>query len=149
MPDPLLAEVERRFTAGEDFLDEDEREEEALAEFQAAWDLLPEPKADHDLGLQILAALADTHFYLGRWQECHTALQTAVKSYDGALENPFIRLRLGQSLLELGDEREAANWMAPAFWSEGAQLFEGEDPKYLAFLKAQLQPPPGGWPEGW
>ena len=26
---------------------------------------------------------------------------------------------------------------------------EGEDPKYLESFRGQLQPPPGGWPEGW
>ena len=40
-------------------------------------------------------------------------------------------------------------WMVPAFLMEGKQFFENEDPKYLAFLKGLLQPPPGGWPEGW
>jgi hypothetical protein len=58
-------------------------------------------------------------------------------------------LRLGQCMYELGEHREAANWLTMAFLSEGKKLFEGDDPKYLAFTKAQLEPPPGGWPEGW
>ena len=28
-------------------------------------------------------------------------------------------------------------------------LFADEDPKYVEFIKSQLEPPPGGWPEGW
>lgn len=49
----------------------------------------------------------------------------------------------------LGDEREAANWLVLAFLSEGRSLFLEDDPKYLDFFRGRLQPPPGGWPEGW
>jgi hypothetical protein len=63
--------------------------------------------------------------------------------------NPFLRLRLGQALYELGDEQEAANWLVPAYLSEGPALFEDDDPKYLEFFCSKLAPPPGGWPEGW
>lgn len=98
--------------------------------------------------LHILAAIADTHFYLGQWTECRNSIQHAFRC--GAdLCNPFLRLRLGQSLYELGDEREAANWLVPAYISEGRALFEEDDPKYLEFFRSQVALPPGGWPEGW
>ncbi len=73
----------------------------------------------------------------------------AMKFFDEARGNPFLRLRLGQCMYELGEHREAADWLTMAFLSEGKKLFEQDDPKYLAFTKAQLKPPPGGWPEGW
>jgi hypothetical protein len=65
------------------------------------------------------------------------------------LGNPFFRLRLGQSLYELGDEQEAANWLVPVYLTEGRKPLEGENPKYLEFFRGKLQPPQGGWPEGW
>ena len=68
---------------------------------------------------------------------------------DGATANPFLRLRLGQCLFELGELDEAANWLAGAFLEEGTKIFAEDDPKYLAFIKSKLLPPPGGWPEGW
>jgi hypothetical protein len=148
LPDAVSAEVERLFAEGESFADE-QQDEQALARFQASWDLLPEPKTDWEPALRILVAIADSYFYLGHWQGCFKTLQRAVKGCGGALENPFVRLRMGQSLFELGDLREAANWMVFAYLLEGTQLFEDQDPKYLAFLKGQLEPPPGGWPEGW
>ena len=56
---------------------------------------------------------------------------------------------MGQSLYELGEAREAANWLAPVYLLEGRAPFEDEDPKYLNFLRTKLDPPPGGWPQGW
>jgi hypothetical protein len=63
--------------------------------------------------------------------------------------NLFLRLRLGQSLYELGNEREAANWLVPVYLTEGRKPFEREGPKYLEFFREKLHPPEGGWPEGW
>jgi tetratricopeptide (TPR) repeat protein len=121
----------------------------ALMEYAAAWDLLPDPKTDWDAASWILAAIADAYFFSGNWQACCETLQKAVKGCGGAVDNPFIRLRLGQALFELGDFGEASNWMAPAYLMEGKGLFESDDSKYLTFIKSQLQPPAGGWPEGW
>lgn len=126
----------------------DEQYSEALLHLQAAWDALPEPKSDHELALQILAVIADCHFYLGEWNECCETVQYAFQC--GAdLDNPFFRLRLGQSLYELGNEQEAANWLAPVYLMEGRTPFEIDGLKYLEFFHNKLKEPQGGWPEGW
>lgn len=78
------------------------------------------------------------------------ALMTAMRSPEGEpTGNPFLRLRLGQCMYELGESVEAANWLAGAYLLEGNELFSQDDPKYLEFIKSKLDPPPGGWPEGW
>jgi hypothetical protein len=124
------------------------RYDDALASFQTVWVLLPEPKDKQDLAVQILAGIADCQFSLGAWQKCREAVQHAFRC--GAdVGNPFLRLRLGQCLYELGNEHEAANWLVPVYLMEGKAPFEGEDPKYLNFFRAKLLPPEGGWPEGW
>ncbi len=140
-------EVDRLFNEGEEFADA-EQYADALSRFQAAWELLPEPKEEEETAVQILAAIADCRFFLGEWDECRKAVQQAFRC-GAELDNPFLRLRLGQSLYELGDEREAANWLVPVYLMEGRKPFEGEDPKYLEFFRGKLQPPEGGWPEGW
>jgi hypothetical protein len=146
MTDPL-AKAERLFAEGEEFADAEE-DMDALAQFQAAWDALPEPKGEQEPAIRILAAIADTHFHLGQWEECRRTIQDAFRC--GAdVANPFLRLRLGQSLYELGDQQEAANWLVPIYLAEGREPFEGDDPKYLEFFLSRLDPPPGGWPEGW
>jgi len=142
-----LDEAERLFAEGEEFADAEE-DADALARFRAAWEALPEPRDEQESAIRILAAIADSHFHLGDWEECRRAMQSAFRC--GAdVGNPFLRLRLGQSLYELGDEGEAANWLVPVYLMEGRQPFEGEDPKYLEFFRGRLDPPPGGWPEGW
>jgi tetratricopeptide (TPR) repeat protein len=148
LPIDLDAQVQRLCDQGDEAAETGDYRQ-AISCFQAAWGVLPEPKNAWEVALRILAAIGDTHFLSGNWLECIDALQRAAKGCDGAIENPFIRLRLGQSLFEIGNLREAANWMAPAYLEEGKKLFSYDDPKYLTFLKAQLKPPPEGWPEGW
>jgi hypothetical protein len=140
-------EVERLMDEGDEFADE-ERYAEALAKFSAAWQALPEPKDEQEWAINVLGAIADACFFLGRWQDCCDAIQHAFRC--GAdLANPFLRLRLGQSMYELGNQRESANWMVPVYLMEGRRPFEDEDPKYLESFHSQLAPPEGGWPEGW
>jgi hypothetical protein len=146
MADSLEA-AEALFAEGDDLAD-DGQHADALACFRAAWAALPEPRDDQGPSVRILAGIADGHFFLGEWDACRDAVQHAFRCGEDP-SNPFLRLRLGQNLYELGDEEEAANWLIPAYLSEGRALFEGEDPKYLELLQNKLKPPPGGWPEGW
>jgi hypothetical protein len=147
LPDDIAAEVIRLFDEGESFADEEE-DEEALACFQAAWELLPEPRCEWERALQILAAIADSHFHLGDYEACLRGMQFALRC-GGDVDNPFICLRLGQCYLELGSELVAGNWLVSALVAGGVELFENENPKYRAFLKGHLEPPQEGWPEWW
>ncbi|SRR5579871_398668 len=140
-------QVDELFAVGEEFAGA-ERYADAYSSFQAAWDALPEPKDDQEFAIQILAAIADCHFYLRAWKQCCDAVQHAFRC--GAdVGNPFFRMRLGQSLYELGKEREAASWLVPVYLLEGRKPFEASDPKYLEFFRNRLKAPPGGWPDGW
>jgi hypothetical protein len=144
--DPIWSEIDRLLAEGEGLLDEDDAEAEALACFQAAWDLLPEPKDRQEQAVRILAAIGDCYFFLGEWDACHRAYQCVVQN---GVMNPFVRLRLGQTFFELGNPAGANDWMVPAYLEEGVALFDDEDPKYLAHVKANLDPPEGSWPPGW
>lgn len=139
-------EAERLLFEG-DNLAADDLHEAALAKFEKAWEVLPEPKADQSAAVSVLGAIADCLFHLGRWEGRRDTVQRAFHC-GGDLADPFLRLRIGQALYELGDELEAANWLAPAYLSEGRALFDEDDPKYLEF-RSKLLPPPGGWPDGW
>jgi hypothetical protein len=121
--------------------------EGALAAFQAAWNELPAPADAHEQAIPILGAIVDCRFFPPQWAECRDAVQSAFRA-GASLDDVFFRLRLGQSLYELGDRQEAANWLVPVYLMEGQRPFE-EDSKYLTFFHDQLQPPPGGWPVGW
>lgn len=147
LPDKLNAQIQRICAEGDALIDQ-QRYEDAVARFSSAWELLPSPQTDWVAATWILAAIADAHFLRGDFASMRKPLMMAMRC-DGATANPFLRLRLGQCLFELGELDEAANWLAGAFLEEGTKIFAEDDPKYLAFIKSKLLPPPGGWPEGW
>lgn len=144
--DPL-DNAERLFAQGEDFVDA-QLDGAALNCFRAAWEVLSEPREEQPPAVRIQAAIADSCFFLGQWAACREAVQLAFRcGADPA--NPFLRLRLGQVLFELGEREAAEGWFVPAFLAEGPSLFADDDPKYLASFRSKLEPPSGGWPEGW
>lgn len=120
----------------------------ALDDLHVAWADLPEPPAEHPLAVEILVAIADCEFRLRHWQACHDSMQLALRC-GLSVDDVLARLRLGQSLYELGKHQEAANWLVPLYLLHGRQPFASDDPKYLELFRSQLQPPDGGWPEGW
>jgi hypothetical protein len=147
LPAELHEEVERLCAEGDDLMDQGHYDN-ALARFRSAWERLPSPQTDWDAATWILCAIADVHFLRGDFAAMRQPLMTAMR-HDGATDNPYLRLRLGQCHFELGDYGEAANWPSGAFLLEGQKIFADDDPKYLTFVKSQLSSPPGGWPEGW
>ncbi len=149
MPDKSDDQIRCLLDEGDELLDED-RIDEAMSHYRAAWELLPNPRIDQPLALDVLAAMGDAHFSHGDFAAGRDAFMTAMKcSHGDPLGNPFLRLRLGQCMYEMGEMKEAENWLAGAYLLEGLALFAHDDPKYLEFIKSQLEPPPGGWPEGW
>lgn len=141
------AEADQLIDAGE-ALAANGRYPEALDAYWQAWDRISEPKSDLPVALQLLAAIGDANF-LGRdFQACRDNLASAMHLPD-AIGNPFLHLRLGQCQYELGNMERAADELARAYLQEGTAIFANDDPKYLDFIKSKLQPPPGGWPEGW
>lgn len=116
----------------------------ALNFYWKAWDLLPEPKSDWDAATWILAAIGDANFMGGDFEAGRDNLSNAMHC-PGAIGNPFLHMRLGQCHFELGHLDRAADELTRALMGAGEEMFEDEDPKYLAFLKTKLEPPPGGW----
>ena len=145
-PDPA-GHPERLVELGEAFRGR-RKYADARAEFRVAWDALPEPKGDQALAVRILSATSDCEFRLGNWTACRDAVQAALRC-GLPLDDTFARLRLGQSLYELGDESEAANWLVPVYLAHGRKPFEADGLKYLEFFRPRLRPPEGRWPEGW
>ena len=117
---------------------------EAQRCYIAALQLLPEPEEEWEATTGLLAAIGDCLFQRGQYEKARDAFSDAV-ACPGGLGTPFIHLRLGQTQLEMGAEDRAADELARAFMGAGTEVFEHEDPKYLAFLKTKLEPPPGGW----
>jgi hypothetical protein len=84
----------------------EDRPEDAIARFEAAWERLPEPRTDHPDAPYVLAAVGDAHFLRGDFAAGRDAFMTALRCAHGEpIGNPFLRLRLGQCMFELGEMR--------------------------------------------
>ncbi|MCP3103292.1 tetratricopeptide repeat protein [Myxococcus sp. K15C18031901] len=139
IPDDVYEQLQALCARG-DGLAEEGAHGEALASFQEALGLIPEPRVDFEATTWVCTALGDTYFQLGDHARALAALQDAVRAPDG-LGNPFIHLRLGQCQFELGDLRRAADELARAYLGAGEEIFEDDDEKYLRFIQTRLRPP--------
>jgi hypothetical protein len=115
----------------------------ALAQYWAAWDLLPEPPTNWSAATWILAAIGDANYLSGDYVAGRDNLSMAMHCPD-AIGNPFLHLRLGQCQFELGNVERAADELTRAYMGAGDEIFQGAE-KYFDFLKTRLKPPPGGW----
>lgn len=116
---------------------------EAVARYIAALDLLPEPKTDWQACTWLLAAIGDANFKSNNYEHAKAALTDAMHC-PGAVGNPFIHLRLGQTQFELGNMQRANDELARAYMGAGKEIFAGDDPKYFAHLKTVLLLPANG-----
>lgn len=138
MPAELTEALEKRLASYIDRandLADDGDFEGALAKFKAALALIPEPQLDYEETCGLLIALGDMQFLLDDFAGCRESFAAAVAGFKTAAKEPFVAMRLGQSLLELGQDAEAKEWLVRAHKAGGDKAFECEDPKYLAAIK--------------
>ena len=136
----MTDEVHARITelcAEGDALAEDDRFAEAKLKYTEALDMLPGDPLDWNMGMWIFVALGDADFLSGDLDGAHEHFNSAVRAA-GGLGQPFIHLRLGELAFE--DERmdRAADELTRAYMGAGLEIFELEDPKYLAFLRTKI-----------
>jgi tetratricopeptide (TPR) repeat protein len=117
-------------------LAEDGSLDAAIETFERALELVPEPKEEWELTAWVLTAIGDIAFQTGDYERADRVLSRAVLC-PGALSNPFIRLRRGQTLYELGDMQKAEEELTAAYTLEGFTIFADEDPKYVALVKGK------------
>jgi hypothetical protein len=135
LSDAIHAEIERLCAHG-DHLAEGERYSASLAQYWAAWDLLPEPKTQWEASTWILAAIGDANFLAGDFVAGRDNLSAAMHCPD-AIGNPFLHLRLGQCRYELNELDGAADELMRAFLGGGPEIFSAEDAKYMRFLQTR------------
>lgn len=136
LPSELRQMIDKLCQQGDQFAQVDQHDD-ALDRYEAAWELLPEPKQQWPAATWILMAAGDVYFEKRDYVAAIQALQESLDCPDGST-NPFVQLRLGQSHFELGDLNSAANALEAVWRDCGDEIFADEDPKYLSFLKTQL-----------
>jgi tetratricopeptide (TPR) repeat protein len=136
--DAAAHEAIKAHCAKGDQLAEAQAFKEAIAEYNKAWALVPDPKNDWNASTWILAAIADADFLAGDKTSAREALQYAMTCPD-AIGNPFLHLRYGQVLLDAGEPDAAADELIRAYMGGGPEIFAAEDPRYLDFLKTRAK----------
>lgn len=128
--DDLLAKKVKALCA-EGYRHYDNKEyKEALRFFYKAWTALPKPQTNHEQGGWVLTAIGDCYFRSGQWEQGRESLSSALHC-PNTRGNPFIHLRLGQCLFELGKHDVAVEHLEQAYMNSGSKLFQNESPKYL------------------
>ncbi|SHE60205.1 tetratricopeptide repeat protein [Pedobacter caeni] len=110
----------------------------AIAAFNKALDVLPQPKDDWEATAWISASIGDAYFSEKKYKEALDHLHRAYQIYGSEEPNAFVLLRMGQSYLELNEEKHATDYLHHAYKLEGKDLFE-DDKKYLKFLSSKVK----------
>lgn len=125
-------------------LEEEGQYEGALQAWQEGYEMIPvSARSDAEMTCQFLAAIGDVYFLRkSMYQKAYECFDAA-RGY-GGYGNPFIMLRLGECCLELGNEKDAVEYLMRAWMMEGSEIFEpdenGEDDgsKYYEFLRTHV-----------
>lgn len=107
----------------------------AIQIWQKALDLIPEPRQLYPESQWLEVSIGDAYFLL---EKHHIALEYFQKAKnnieENAYENPFIMLRLEQTLLENNQKDHAKQYLMRAYLFEGKEIFENDNAKYFEFL---------------
>lgn len=113
--------------------------DQALQVWNEGLKLIPEPQQFYSQSVWFWASIGDIHFTRKEFEKAHLCFDAARGNLSGeGYANPFVMLRLGQACLEIGDEKNALEFMLRAYMFEAEDIFEGDDPKYFAFLNTHI-----------
>lgn len=114
--------------------------DEAIREWQEGLDLIPEPQQYYSETVWFLAAIGDVQFQQGMYSQAHECFDKARGNMSGeGYTNPFIMLRFGECCLEIGDEKNALEYLLRAYMLDGEKVFSIDDnSKYFDFLKSHI-----------
>ena len=113
---------------------EDDNYNAAVLKYNEALEILPFPKNDWEASTWIYTALGDTYYMKKNYKLATECLYNALNCPD-SLDNPFVNLRLGQSLYEIREFSKAKEYLLRAFMIEGYSIFNGEDNKYFELIE--------------
>ncbi|MCU0417752.1 MAG: tetratricopeptide repeat protein [Cytophagaceae bacterium] len=133
---PVIEKRIESICAQADALFDDEKCEAALVAYEEALSLLPEPMEEYEPSAWLLSSMGDVYLFLEKYEQALLQYEHALDCVDSE-DNPYLYLRIGQTLYELHRDDEAAESLYEAYLIEGEDIFAEEDPAYLAFLKSK------------
>lgn len=135
LADDIYDKITALSEKGNELIDSDQFDA-AIVTFNEALDLIPEPKTEWTATTWLYAAIGDALFLKG---DCQKSLDIFYKAYNSpsATDNPFINLRLGQCLFELGQVDKAEDFLMRAYMLDGTVIFQGDGEKYLTHMRTK------------
>lgn len=124
----------KKLCAKGDGLFEKSKFDDAIEHYEQALALVPNPKSDWEASVWIYTAIGDAYFHKKDFGKAADALYDAYNG-PGATSNPFVNLRLGQSLFELDQMEKAEDFLLRAFMLDGEDVFRSEPKKYLEHMR--------------
>ena len=106
----------------------------SVKKYNKALSLIPSIYRQCEIAICILSSLSEAYFQLHMYDKALVYLRELINC-PNVIGNPFVNLRLGQVQLELGNYAQAQEELYKAYTSEGEEIFLGDDPKYLNFIK--------------
>ena len=126
--------------------EEEEQYEEAIQAWKEALSLIPEPQQFYSETIWFLAAIGDIYFQKKQYEKAHECFDKARGNLSGeGYGNPFVMLRLGECCLEIGDEKNATEYLLRAYMFEGREIFEPDEDgnddgkKYFDYLRTHVE----------
>lgn len=136
LDDAIVSRVTELCERGDDDT-EAGRYDDAIAKYEEALGLIPRPFYAWAVTTWILSAIAEARYLQRDWTRAREAILEAFRCV-GAVGNPFLHLRLGQIEIELGSKGRGLDELIRAHERGGDDVFDGEDPRYLAMVRAAL-----------
>lgn len=136
LDDATHLRIEMLSQEGNVLLDDDGDWQGALAKWQAALDLVPQPQTDWEAALWLHASMGDAYLAGGQPGPARDQFDTAYRCPDGHV-NPYVLLQLGKIFCDAGDHDAAVKMLLRAYMLEGDALFV-QDARYLGFLKQHV-----------
>ncbi|WP_379143044.1 hypothetical protein [Paenibacillus sp. sgz500992] len=109
----------------------------AIESYTAALELVPLPKNNWETSTWIYTALGDAYFHNNSYEMAKSNFYNALNCPD-EISNPFILLRLGESLFECGELAKAKDYLLRAYMLEGYKIYFSEDDKYFELIKDMI-----------
>ena len=132
-----IEDIERICRAADDYVAEGNNDE-AYRKYKEALDIIPEPKTAYETATWIFVSIGDLYFKTGRYDLAKDYFYEAKECPNG-VSNPYVLFRLGQSLVETNDEKDAKEFLLRAYMLVGDDIFWDEDEKYYNVIKEMIR----------
>jgi len=132
LPDDIYEQVEILSEAGNDAADDDDFEE-AVAQWEQALALLPEPATQWEAYVWLKASIGDGYYHLDDFASAKSHLYDALNGPDGH-ESSFVHYLLGKTLIRLDDDKGVES-LLKAYMLEGVDIFDSDDDEGAESLK--------------